>query len=472
MSMQKLSTELDCAIVSFLEDDKKALSALLKVSKYYRTLVEPHLYQALAFMSDEWESLTRLFLTLIKREELAAHITKFTLDCGTDTPLESLPPTMDNLVQNLWDSVSAIRDKLNDALSPKESRDGTSLAFQILSQLYTTELPDAVVSLVLCMATNLRELNLCAQDELPLRSVWGVLGFGWDHSTKRPLGKLKSLSICGQGGVTLPRPVILPSMSYLGITGGEFGVGLEVGLYPFYHPAPIPEAPNRPALKDLWLNGVGVTPASIQHIISSPWLHSLQGLHVQRNFPYDDDMRASWNLPEMLRALEQYAPSLNTLEWSYQDYSEEPPVFDTFRNLVNLVYLHVDLHLMCPVTDDECEALRSPSDLFPPSLIQLRISDIPCKKLGRIVGRLIEQLPSGSAVMDVIKAIGSKVPFKTLILDVNMFEYDDDDTSQFDLPKTLDFLRLAADVWTTMGMQLKVYCIPDTNEEDSHEQLI
>ena len=79
-------------------------------------------------------------------------------------------------------------------------------------------------------------------------------------------------------------------------------------------------------------------------------------------------------------------------------------------------------------------------------------------------------------MMDAMRAMGSKVPFKSLILDVNMFGYYGDDTGRSDLleldPMTVDFLRLAADVWITMGIQLQVYRIPDTNREELHELLI
>jgi len=480
MSLGELSTELDCAIVSFLEDDKRALSAFSKVSKYYRAIAEPHLYQALGFKSVEWESLTRLLLTLIKREDLALHITIFTLDCGTNIPMQSILPSMENIGQDLWNSVSAIRDKLNDVLSLKRSSDGTSLAFRILSQLYTTEFPDAVVAVVLCLATNLRQIHLCAPKEWPLRSVWAALSSPWEHSAKRPFEKLEFLSICGCGGMLVPPPVILPPMTHLVIANCNFGAELAAGTNPFCHPLPIPKAPSRPALEDLWLHSVDATPASIQHLISSPWLRGLRGLHVCNSVPYGDDMQASWNLPGMLRALERFAPSLETLEWFGQSCYEEPPVFDTFRNLDHLVYLNIDLHLLCLLTDDECEALYSPETLFPPSLLQLKINTIPCKKLDRMVSRVIEPLPQGksrgAAMVDVTKAMGSKVPFKSLVLDVSMVEYYEDATDRIDLleldPMTVHFLRLAADVWITMGIQLQVYRIPDTDEEESHKLLI
>jgi len=52
MPMNKLSTELDAKIASFLDSEASSLSALSKVSKYYRPVAEPFLYREIVLGVD------------------------------------------------------------------------------------------------------------------------------------------------------------------------------------------------------------------------------------------------------------------------------------------------------------------------------------------------------------------------------------------------------------------------------------
>jgi hypothetical protein len=86
MSLKSLPTELDIKIVEALcpTNDRKALSALSRTSKYYRKLVEPMLYRDLTLRAVDNIQIKRLFLTLLVREDLPLHIRSFTL---SDSPL-------------------------------------------------------------------------------------------------------------------------------------------------------------------------------------------------------------------------------------------------------------------------------------------------------------------------------------------------------------------------------------------------
>jgi hypothetical protein len=75
--MNRLSTEIDENIAQRL--DKKDLSALLKTSRYHRTIAEPYLYGELTFSDQQHASISLLFNTILNRRELAGRIRSFTL---------------------------------------------------------------------------------------------------------------------------------------------------------------------------------------------------------------------------------------------------------------------------------------------------------------------------------------------------------------------------------------------------------
>jgi hypothetical protein len=74
MSLATLSTELDANIVGNLHSDLRALDAMLRTSKYYRTVTERFLYKDIVISSDEVDVAKCLFLTVIDRYDLAFYI--------------------------------------------------------------------------------------------------------------------------------------------------------------------------------------------------------------------------------------------------------------------------------------------------------------------------------------------------------------------------------------------------------------
>jgi hypothetical protein len=74
MLFSALSTELDVKILELLHDDRQALSAMSKTSKYYRTITEPILYRDILFPEVTVSKIKRLLMTLLDRSELAGYI--------------------------------------------------------------------------------------------------------------------------------------------------------------------------------------------------------------------------------------------------------------------------------------------------------------------------------------------------------------------------------------------------------------
>jgi hypothetical protein len=77
MSLQALSTELDVAIIKYL--DRGPQSRLSLASKYYRRVTEHLLYSVLRFFNNENDRIKRLLLTLVSREDLRHSIMSFEL---------------------------------------------------------------------------------------------------------------------------------------------------------------------------------------------------------------------------------------------------------------------------------------------------------------------------------------------------------------------------------------------------------
>jgi hypothetical protein len=86
MSLNQLPAELDAIIVGYLADDKKTMSAISKVSKYYRSVAKPYLYEDLVFCGDDWDGLTLLLSTLVRREQLGLYVKSLNVDDDSCLP--------------------------------------------------------------------------------------------------------------------------------------------------------------------------------------------------------------------------------------------------------------------------------------------------------------------------------------------------------------------------------------------------
>jgi muconolactone delta-isomerase len=76
MSLTTLPTELDMQIIEHLHgpEDRKALSSLLRVNKYWRAICEPVLYRNFTLRAPGEAQIKRLLTTLLDTPGLAKHI--------------------------------------------------------------------------------------------------------------------------------------------------------------------------------------------------------------------------------------------------------------------------------------------------------------------------------------------------------------------------------------------------------------
>jgi hypothetical protein len=145
MSLSQLPTELDSRIACYLVGDSTTLSAFSEVSKYYRVVVEPHLYSRLEFSREDEIILPRLLLTLIRREALALHVKYFklgaVLDADVPTLSQSVKTTQD---LQLRDAATTIRDKINAVFDPiQQPKSNLSLAFSVFGGLFSEACVDS-----------------------------------------------------------------------------------------------------------------------------------------------------------------------------------------------------------------------------------------------------------------------------------------------------------------------------------------
>lgn len=168
MSLSALPTEVDDIIIEFLgaSDDRKALSSLSCVSKYYRGLVEPVLYRDLKFQAAEEVPMKQLLLTLLSRTDLAKHIESFTL---SETPRtvnigERWIHGRNKLAKDLWRQVQSIETAVKEV-----PRLGAETRLELLggvlyshSGSYVSPEPsvDTALALILSWAVNIKAVDL------------------------------------------------------------------------------------------------------------------------------------------------------------------------------------------------------------------------------------------------------------------------------------------------------------------------
>lgn len=193
MSFDALSTELDTRIVALIED-QLALSSMSKVSKYYRTLAEPHLYRDFHFHEDGKRRACQLLVTLLRRPELAVHITSLTLlptDRDENLELQKIDFTFSDPEQ------TSIRDIMVQAFCP-DLQDGVDLSIHYWIKSLSEGGLERVVATIACLAYNVETASFAK-------------GRNWTsgHTMTWILDKLTlKISNCDSAGVSARRPAV------------------------------------------------------------------------------------------------------------------------------------------------------------------------------------------------------------------------------------------------------------------------
>ena len=170
--MNRLSTEIDENIAKRL--DKKDLSALLKTSRYHRTIAEPYLYGELTFSDQQHASISLLFNTILDRRELAGRIRSFTL---TDKDHTNTFPSTHSLT-SLWPRLAEVKLLLEEFV-PLSLSSSRLLAKRWLQQLLAyASVIDGKVAMIICLAKEIRDITLSTSLlEMPITRI--VIGWPW-----------------------------------------------------------------------------------------------------------------------------------------------------------------------------------------------------------------------------------------------------------------------------------------------------
>jgi hypothetical protein len=342
MSLDRLPTELDSKIAGYLVDDKKSLSALSMTSKYYRSLTEPHLYQNLSFDSNDWEALTLLMLTLVHGERLALHIKSLEIGHYHRRLYESCADRVFKAAvgARLWAESAGVYNKIKELIQAalRIEVNACYVLIPLHSKLFSDYSLYPPLALMLCLAENISALSVCEQAQgQPRLSIWRFISLPWAQFKPKALGSLEYLSICGyyEDGIFGPGPGILPPMTTLKISKCSSSNGGVDDTFPnrlFTLPVAI-LSPQIKRVQKLILTEVLVTPRSIMIFIGCPWFANLKQLRVSKCQPYKDDHHNSWDMQDLVGALEQHTPNLEVFEWTGGKYIHPPPVFGTFLNL-------------------------------------------------------------------------------------------------------------------------------------------
>ncbi|CAN9140839.1 unnamed protein product [Alternaria alternata] len=175
--MNRLSTEIDENIAQRL--DKKDLSALLKTSRYHRTIAEPYLYEELTFSDQQHASINLLFNTILDRRELAGHIRSFTLTDKEHT--NTFPNT--HSPTSLWPRLAEVK-LLIEEFVPLSSSSPSSLSSRLLAKRWLQQLLayapviDGKVAMIICLAKEINDITLSTNlPEMPITRI--VIGWPW-----------------------------------------------------------------------------------------------------------------------------------------------------------------------------------------------------------------------------------------------------------------------------------------------------
>ena len=366
--MNRLSTELDENILWRLVE-RKDLNAMSQVSKYYRKIAEPFLYKDLVFDEDQYFRITVLFLTIVRRPDLAKYIKRVTLYQEWNArPIEL---SNDTYYREFFNNITTVRDMVDDI--------GKDLDWEVITRWFGSiydggETCDGALALILCLAPDLEHLDLgCRTNTLLITTK--LLEHEWRPRRKsleiKPFGKLKSL--CIGGGACRAAPVF-PWMQSLNIKYRYRSHLPGIIYFPYRSPDT--------NLRILEMKNVDASPADFEKLLSYAEVGNLKELKVSRLYISYDSEWKDYDLRLMTRIIEAHLPGLETLHWFENDWDRDaqfsPRTFGSFKGLSNLSELKVDAHLLA--THDlvynrraETLALTRPEEYLPDSLKALHV---------------------------------------------------------------------------------------------------
>jgi hypothetical protein len=236
--MDKLPTELDSRIASFLVGKTKVLSAFSKVNKYYRMLAEPYLYKTITIKEGDRYTLFWLLFTLLERKELALSITSFLLVPGSGSGSSA---TKKEKEEQLESGLRVHRDSLHQRILEVVSPHFLTFLRWRLELLEDPSVRgNHFLALILCMAKKIERISFWECVDGSCRSTRALLAMPPCVEDDAPFKHLKYLSFGGLE-ILLSITPILPSLETLEIEDCYLRPRRFVPL--FRYPLPMPPQP-------------------------------------------------------------------------------------------------------------------------------------------------------------------------------------------------------------------------------------
>lgn len=266
MSFAKLSTELDSKIAGFYLGDTQALSALSKVSKYYRAITEPFLYAEIKTSIYDRYRMQDLLFTVMDREDLALYIKNVKISGDWheqyDEPAIDLKLVFWKRAHTLWYKLDHIFNDLDSETNIVETK------YMLYGRLFSHSLQDSALALVLFFAKKVTNLTLCELDDDHLGSLQSMLGTNWSHRS-RLFECLRSLDTRGCGDARRSLEFLVASMTTVNVVRCNYiqrrGRPHQSGF--LWHASPAPFTPN---LRTVTFNNVHLTMNNPKEFITSP----------------------------------------------------------------------------------------------------------------------------------------------------------------------------------------------------------
>lgn len=157
MPLSAIPTELDERIFDYLK--RKELSAVSKVSKYYRRIAEPHLYRELRFVGYRNVNAHLLLLTLLSRNDLAVHIKRLAVE-------KDSPAATDRIrwFGKAHKRMERYLDVLQNLIATIIGSDKSSAGVRImwLGNVLAHDFIEGTTMLIVCLSSNIVSLSFTA----------------------------------------------------------------------------------------------------------------------------------------------------------------------------------------------------------------------------------------------------------------------------------------------------------------------
>jgi hypothetical protein len=425
MSLKSLPTELDVKIAGFLVNHPHDLTSLMRVSKTYRIVAEPILYEHIRVFCNDHVTLRLLLLQLIRRPTLASKI-KFITATYNRTINEALrneaPSTNQELAlkQESWDIALDIRDQINLIMCEQpitaESIELKNILFGMLyadPTKYLTHFSCASFALIILMAKNLQSLRTC-QPSWALRTM---LKFPWVKAANRPLGKLTSSCLCTcDMDCGAPAHAILPSTEHLKFMNTHWHHNYQSIIHQQLEP-------NTPVLETIHFQSIGARggPTFFTYWVQAPIMVNLKQFVVQDYTTHEEYQ--NWEMQALIGSLARYAPKLEVFEWTNRLESTTTwfgMCYYTFQGLKCLRRLTVDFNHVAP-TQSWSDIVDNFRVCFPDSLESLTIDNVGAGEVDKYVDsvRTLNH-NENTAMVHAAKAMAANFPLKYLRINICM----------------------------------------------------